>query len=97
MARIPKKYREEYEKNLVVAKKKKTGELVYGPKGEYAKKVAETEGKLKGAKRPKLTPYIKKHLAAKIKKVKKDNPSLSNQQALGKAIGILRTEEKKKS
>jgi len=93
MTKIPKKYRDKFEESVVVRKKRKTGELVYGPKGKRAKQIAQTERRLS---RPKLTQYIKSRLAAKIKKVKKDNPSLTHEQAVGKAIGILRHKEKKK-
>jgi len=43
---------------------------------------------------PKHTPA--KRLANKIRKVKKDNPELTNKQAVGKAIGITRGKKKKK-
>lgn len=45
----------------------------------------------KKSKGPRATlPASKSVVAAKIKKVKGDSPGLTNKQAVGKALGILR-------
>ncbi len=49
--------------------------------------------KSRGRKR--LKPTDKKRVSAKISKVKRDDPGLTNKQALGKAFGILRHQKKK--
>lgn len=43
----------------------------------------------------KLSPFVRRRLNAKIKRVAADNPSLSHKQVLGKAVGILQGEEAK--
>lgn len=45
----------------------------------------------------KLSKYIKSRLPAKIRKVRIDHPELDHKAVLGKAIGILRGEEDKRS
>jgi hypothetical protein len=40
-------------------------------------------------------PASKKKVSAKIRKVKKHEPGLTNKQAVGKAMGILRHRKKK--
>lgn len=47
--------------------------------------------------REKLSKYIKSRLSAKIRKVKEDHPELDHKAVLGRAIGILRGEEEKRS
>ncbi len=41
-------------------------------------------------------PASRKKVSAKISKVKRDDPGLTNKQALGKAFGILRHQKKKR-
>lgn len=45
----------------------------------------------------KLSKYIRSRLSAKIRKVKADHPELDHKAVLGRAIGILRGEEDKRS
>ena len=45
----------------------------------------------------KLSKYIRSRLSAKIRKVKSEHPELDHKAVLGRAIGILRGEEDKRS
>lgn len=85
-----------------VVARKSGGKVTYGPKGAKLKQAHQTMAKLQKKKRtspstqPPITAYIRSRLSEKIKKVMADSPGLSRKQAIGKAIGILRNEEKKK-